>query len=152
MQDIFYPFIFFLSLSKIKFFSPLKYLFCFSEHGETWQNSHGVKCMTFKKIVPPYLYILIPHEYLLKIIISDKSNNNKNISPFRMFLAEIFLPQKIWNPNKTIKKKYMVIFVLEENATLEIILNYVTKHPNIMLMPGGRKEESFTFQWHFPKL
>lgn len=55
-------------------------------------------------------------------------------------------------PKQDYFKKNVVILALEENATLETILNDVTKHPNIMLMLGGRKEESFTFQWHFPKL
>lgn len=49
----------------------------------------------FQKIVPLYLSVLIPHEYLLKMIISDKSSNNKNISLFGMFLAEFFATENI---------------------------------------------------------
>lgn len=46
-------------------------------------------------------------------------------------------------PEQDYLQKYMVIFALEENATLEIIPNYVTKHLNIMLMLGvGKKKVS----------
>lgn len=122
------------SLSKIKLFF-FRILVLFSRAGRNiTENSHGVKGMTFKKNVQPYLFILMPHEYFWRLYITSDSRTFLHSGCF----CQNFLPQKTYQDNLNIIKLSFLLS-LEENAALEIILH--DKLSNKMLMFGWRKEE-----------